>query len=100
MLAKGDDEGNIRLVHFPCTNQEAGTVAAEGHATHVAKVRFNADDSRLITCGGFNRSVLQYKIVPNGADPNGIGSNLADLPPVPPAEEETDTALEAKSDEK
>ena len=71
VLAKGDDAGNVELVHFPCTNQDAGTVAGEGHATHIAKVRFNADDSRLITCGGFNRSVLQYKVVPNGADPNG-----------------------------
>ena len=125
VLVKGDDAGRITLVHFPCTNQDAGTVSAQGHATHVAKVRFNADDrcvselvpksfrhptstsdfglthldSRLITCGGFNRSVLQYKIVPNGADENGIGSNIKDLPPAPPGEV-SDTALEAKSDAK
>ena len=83
VLAKGDDGGGVSLAHFPWTSQEAGVVRGHGHGTHVSKVRFTADDNRLITMGGFNRSVLQYRVVPTGADENGISGE-----PMPAAEEE------------
>ena len=63
---------------------------AEGHGTHIAKARFTADDQRVLTIGGFNRSIIQYKLTVLGVDSNGIGVPVdgamhdANAPPPPP----------------
>ena len=87
------------MLFYPCTHDKPGAKAAGGHATHVTKVRFTTDDQYLVTLGGFNRSIIQYKFKRLGADENGIGVMVtadADLPPLPAAAEE---AAKAEAEE-
>jgi len=83
LVAMGDDSGNVEVFFFPCTHEKESAKAIGGHATHVTKVRFTEDDAYLITIGGFNRSIIQYKFKRLGADENGVGVVVtadADLP--------------------
>jgi hypothetical protein len=81
----------VELCYWPCTHEKAAVAAIGGHASHVTKCRFTCDDQYLITTGGFSRCVVQYKLIPTGADSNGIGVTVtadADLPPLPSGQPE------------
>jgi microtubule-associated protein-like 6 len=87
LLAKGDDDGRVSVSYFPCTHEKECIQALGGHATHITKVRFTADDQYLVSIGGFNRSVIQYKLKRLGVDENGVSVVVLpdmDVPPMPP----------------
>lgn len=73
------------------------------HSNNFFKVRFTSDESYLIAIGGFNRSIIQYKLKRLGADENGVGVLVmpdADLPSQPNALElETDVADDLDQEE-
>ena len=99
-IASGESELQGRGV--PQDEKEA-VEAAGGHAAHVTKVRFTADDLYLITVGGFNRSVIQYKFKRLGVDENGVGVVVLpdmDIPPTPPTGTFAPKDSDAKEEEK
>ena len=103
LLAKGDDDGRVTVGYFPFTHEKEAVEAAGGHAAHVTKVRFTADDLYLITVGGFNRSVIQYKFKRLGVDENGVGVVVLpdmDIPPTPPTGTFAPKDSDAKEEEK
>jgi echinoderm microtubule-associated protein-like 6 len=62
MLATGDDSSRVKLFRFPCTMKGAKFLEARGHASHVTNVRFSFDDKFILSTGGNDRSIFQWKL--------------------------------------
>jgi microtubule-associated protein-like 6 len=62
VIATGDDFGHVKLFKFPAP---VGAVPREykGHSSHVTTVRFTAGDKYLISTGGLDAAVFQWKVV-------------------------------------
>eukprot|EP01116_Phalansterium_solitarium_P002567 TRINITY_DN1264_c2_g1_i7.p2 TRINITY_DN1264_c2_g1~~TRINITY_DN1264_c2_g1_i7.p2 ORF type:complete len:400 (+),score=192.66 TRINITY_DN1264_c2_g1_i7:989-2188(+) len=62
-LATGDDFGFVKILPFPAPKGAwAQAKRYPGHSAHVTNVRFSADDSTLISTGGGDRCVFQWKV--------------------------------------
>ncbi|ETP32383.1 hypothetical protein F442_18894 [Phytophthora nicotianae P10297] len=62
ILASGDDSGNVKFFRYPCIPKGSKFIARRGHSSHVANVRFSFDDKYLISVGGNDRSIFQWKL--------------------------------------
>ncbi|KAG7402102.1 hypothetical protein PHYBOEH_007316 [Phytophthora boehmeriae] len=62
VLASGDDSGNVKFFRYPCIPKGSKFIACRGHSSHVANVRFSFDDKYLISVGGNDRSIFQWKL--------------------------------------
>jgi microtubule-associated protein-like 1/2 len=62
LLATGDDFGKVKLFSFPVTQPKSLSHVYGGHSSHVTNVQFLPDDTRLISCGGKDSSVMQWVI--------------------------------------
>ncbi|KAE9018391.1 Echinoderm microtubule-associated protein-like 6 [Phytophthora fragariae] len=62
ILASGDDSGNVKFFRYPCIPKGSKFIACRGHASHVANVRCSFDDKYLISVGGNDRSIFQWKL--------------------------------------
>ena len=60
-LAVGDNFGHVRLVRFPAPTRGCGRVSYRAHGTNVRRARFSAADEYLVTVGGDDRAVCQWK---------------------------------------
>ncbi|GAV03860.1 hypothetical protein RvY_14230 [Ramazzottius varieornatus] len=69
VLAVGDDGGKVKLFTFPAMSLKSQCHVYNGHSNHVSSVRFLHDDSRLLTAGGRDASVLQWDLVPASTSP-------------------------------
>ncbi|XP_024133382.1 echinoderm microtubule-associated protein-like 2 isoform X3 [Oryzias melastigma] len=63
LLASADDFGKVHLFSFPCSQPRAPSQEYGGHSSHVTNVAFLHDDSRLISTGGKDTSILQWAVV-------------------------------------
>uniref|UniRef100_A0A8C0HEN5 EMAP like 2 n=1 Tax=Chelonoidis abingdonii TaxID=106734 RepID=A0A8C0HEN5_CHEAB len=63
LLASADDFGKVHLFSYPCCQPRAPSHAAGGHSSHVTNVAFLHDDSQLLSTGGTDTSVLQWRLV-------------------------------------
>lgn len=61
VLATGDDFGKVKLFKYPCAKEKANCNKYGGHAAHVTNVRFNAKNDYLISTGGGEKSIFQWK---------------------------------------
>ncbi|XP_075977047.1 echinoderm microtubule-associated protein-like 2 isoform X2 [Anticarsia gemmatalis] len=62
LVATGDDFGKVKLYAYPVTQPKSLCHQYGGHSSHVTCVRFLPDDSRLITTGGLDTSVMQWVV--------------------------------------
>uniref|UniRef100_A0A2P2I0X4 Echinoderm microtubule-associated protein-like 2 n=1 Tax=Hirondellea gigas TaxID=1518452 RepID=A0A2P2I0X4_9CRUS len=62
-VVTGDDFGKVKLFGGNTHYAYAGYKAYQGHSSHVTNVTFTRDDSRVISVGGNDCSVLQWVIV-------------------------------------
>ncbi|KAG1711816.1 hypothetical protein DVH05_009058 [Phytophthora capsici] len=62
ILASGDDSGNVKFFRYPCIPKGSKFIACKGHSSHVVNVRFSFDDKYLISVGGNDRSIFQWKL--------------------------------------
>ncbi|KAI8432436.1 hypothetical protein MSG28_004830 [Choristoneura fumiferana] len=62
LVATGDDFGKVKLYAYPVTQPKSLCHQYGGHSSHVTCVRFLPDDSRLISTGGLDTSVMQWVI--------------------------------------
>ncbi|KAG3029619.1 Echinoderm microtubule-associated protein-like 6 [Phytophthora cactorum] len=62
VLASGDDSGNVKFFRYPCIPKGSKFIVRRGHSSHVANVRFSFDDKYLISVGGNDRSIFQWKL--------------------------------------
>ena len=61
VVATGDDFGKVNLYRYPAIVKEAEHRAARGHSSHVTNVRFLASDAAVVSTGGGEMSVLQWR---------------------------------------
>ena len=62
LIATADDFSMVKLFRNPCVEQGAEAVIGRGHSSHVTNVRFSIDDNRVISTGGDDQCVVQWKI--------------------------------------
>ena len=70
-VATGDDFGKVNLVRFPCTRKGAKSRTYVGHSAHVTNVRFTGDQSRLLSTGGGDQSIFQWRLDTGGGPSYG-----------------------------
>ena len=68
VVVTGDDFGKVKLFRFPCTKRGTKFREYTGHSHHVTNVRFSADETRIITTGGEDNSIFQWRFFESGLD--------------------------------
>ncbi|XP_064603891.1 echinoderm microtubule-associated protein-like 2 isoform X2 [Liolophura sinensis] len=63
LVASADDYGKVNLYKYPCFQPKSSGHTYPGHSSHVTNVAFLKDDTRLISTGGKDTSVLQWEVV-------------------------------------
>ena len=57
-----DDLGKVNIVDYPCISK-AEKNDYKGHSSHVTNVIFINNDSTVITTGGNDTTILQWKVI-------------------------------------
>ncbi|CAM9389597.1 unnamed protein product, partial [Ectocarpus fasciculatus] len=60
-IATADDFGKLKLFRYPCVVEKSKFVEFSGHSSHVTNVRWGPTDSWLITTGGNDKCVFQWR---------------------------------------
>ncbi|KXZ42690.1 hypothetical protein GPECTOR_124g490 [Gonium pectorale] len=63
LVATCDDDGLVKLFNCPAVLDDAPHRAYRGHSSHVMCVRFSADDSTLLSVGGYDWGMFQFAVV-------------------------------------
>lgn len=63
LLATSDDFGLVKLYRYPCVAKNAGALEHRGHSSHVTNVRWSAGDAYVVSVGGNDRCVMEWKVV-------------------------------------
>ncbi|XP_063764918.1 echinoderm microtubule-associated protein-like 1 isoform X8 [Eleginops maclovinus] len=63
LLVTGDDFGKVHLFSYPCSQFRAASHVYGGHSSHVTNVNFLYDNGYLVSTGGKDMSVMQWRIV-------------------------------------
>lgn len=63
LYVTGDDYGLVNLYRYPVLANTHGKRTAAAHSSHVVTVRFSPDGKRVISTGGGDKSVCQWKLV-------------------------------------
>ncbi|KAK4886318.1 hypothetical protein RN001_002589 [Aquatica leii] len=62
LLATADDFGKVKLFSYPVTQPKSLNHVYAGHSSHVTAVAFMHDDTRMVSIGGKDTSVLQWVV--------------------------------------
>uniref|UniRef100_A0A8D3A1A8 Echinoderm microtubule-associated protein-like 4 n=1 Tax=Scophthalmus maximus TaxID=52904 RepID=A0A8D3A1A8_SCOMX len=63
VLALADDFCKVHLFSFPCSTPKAPSHKYSAHSSHVTNVSFLCDDRHLISTGGKDTSIMQWRLV-------------------------------------
>ncbi|KAG2428966.1 hypothetical protein HXX76_011210 [Chlamydomonas incerta] len=72
-LVTADDFSLVKLFNYPVVADDAPFKAFRGHASHVTSVRHLADDQVVVSVGGHDRGIFQWRTC-------GVASGLPPLP--------------------
>nr|XP_019940288.1 PREDICTED: echinoderm microtubule-associated protein-like 5 [Paralichthys olivaceus] len=64
VLVTADDYGLVKLLRYPCIKKGAKFKKYLGHSAHITNARWSHDYQWVITIGGADHSVFQWKFVP------------------------------------
>ena len=64
VVATVDDSGKVHLLKYPCVHPNAKRKTFSGHASHVTNCVFTTRDLHLVTTGGADNAIFQFKYVP------------------------------------
>uniref|UniRef100_A0A3Q2TVD2 EMAP like 3 n=1 Tax=Fundulus heteroclitus TaxID=8078 RepID=A0A3Q2TVD2_FUNHE len=67
IVAVADDFCKVHLFQYPCPKPKAPSHKYEGHGSHVTNVCFTHNDSHLLSIGGKDTCILQWKVTGGGA---------------------------------
>ncbi|KAG8014924.1 Echinoderm microtubule-associated protein-like 6 [Nibea albiflora] len=71
VLVTGDEMGLVKLFRFPCLKKGAKFKKYIGHSAHVTNVRWSNDLQWVISTGGADHAVFQWRFLPEGVM-NGV----------------------------
>ncbi|XP_057217479.1 echinoderm microtubule-associated protein-like 6 isoform X1 [Triplophysa rosa] len=71
VMVTGDDFGLVKLLRFPCLKKAAKFKKYIGHSAHVTNVRWSHDLQWVLSTGGADHSVFQWRFLPEGVM-NGV----------------------------
>jgi len=63
LVATGDDHGNVNLFRYPVLEETNKQRRIAGHSAHVTNVRFSKDGKYLVSAGGGDKSIIQWRVV-------------------------------------
>ncbi|XP_049423756.1 echinoderm microtubule-associated protein-like 3 [Epinephelus fuscoguttatus] len=66
MVAVADDFCKVHLFQYPCPKPKAPSHKYEGHGSHVTNVCFTHSDSHLLSMGGKDTCILQWRVIRGG----------------------------------
>eukprot|EP00936_MAST-01D_sp_MAST-1D-sp1_P001279 g1279.t1 len=69
-VVTADDFGKVKVFNAPCVVHRAPYREYWGHASHVTNVRFLSGDTHLISVGGRDASVFQWRVEPTVTQPS------------------------------
>ena len=61
VIVTGDDFSKVKLFRYPSPVEKAAYYQYNGHSSHVTCVRFMKDNKHVISIGGNDKSIFQYK---------------------------------------
>nr|XP_045007323.1 echinoderm microtubule-associated protein-like 3 isoform X4 [Jaculus jaculus] len=67
VVAVADDFCKVHLFQYPCARAKAPSRMYGGHGSHVTSVRFTHDDSYLVSLGGKDASIFQWRVLSAGS---------------------------------
>ncbi|XP_026793050.1 echinoderm microtubule-associated protein-like 4 isoform X1 [Pangasianodon hypophthalmus] len=70
LVAVADDFCKVHLFQYPCPKPKAPSHRYDGHGSHVTNVRFTHSDSHLLSLGGKDTCILQWRVRRGGAGDN------------------------------
>jgi len=74
LVASGDDFGLVNLFQYPCNNpKSAEAVKFKGHSSHVMNLRWTVGDGYLVSVGGDDKCIFQWRhtVMENGSSGSG-----------------------------
>lgn len=74
VVAVADDFCKVHLFQYPCPKPKAPSRKYEGHGSHVTNVCFTYSDSHLVSMGGKDTCILQWKVQRVGGSREGLAS--------------------------
>ncbi|XP_056298181.1 echinoderm microtubule-associated protein-like 3 isoform X2 [Pseudoliparis swirei] len=63
LVAVADDFCKVHLFQYPCPKPKAPSHKYEGHGSHVTNVCFTHSDSHLLSMGGKDTCILQWRVI-------------------------------------
>ncbi|XP_074480612.1 echinoderm microtubule-associated protein-like 2 isoform X1 [Sebastes fasciatus] len=63
LVAVADDFCKVHLFQYPCPKPKAPSHKYEGHGSHVTNVCFTHNDSHLLSMGGKDTCILQWRVI-------------------------------------
>ncbi|XP_042301150.1 echinoderm microtubule-associated protein-like 4 isoform X4 [Sceloporus undulatus] len=69
VIAVADDFCKVHLFQYPCSKAKAPSHKYSAHSSHVTNVSFTHNDSHLISTGGKDMSIIQWRLVEKVALP-------------------------------
>eukprot|EP00002_Diphylleia_rotans_P034049 TRINITY_DN7287_c0_g2_i1.p1 TRINITY_DN7287_c0_g2~~TRINITY_DN7287_c0_g2_i1.p1 ORF type:complete len:2704 (-),score=538.32 TRINITY_DN7287_c0_g2_i1:170-8281(-) len=66
LMATADDFGTVKLFKYPSPNPNSKFRKYVAHSSHVSNVKWIYKDACLITTGGADTAVMQWRVVMNG----------------------------------
>jgi microtubule-associated protein-like 6 len=100
VVATGDDFGFVKLFKYPCPEPKSPYIKHTGHSSHVTNVMFtrNASGQRyLVTTGGNDKCIFQWKFIQEDDDEE-YDEEVEDLSGYAAAEAPAEEAVEKKVD--
>jgi len=62
IVATGDDWRLLNIMRYPCL-KGGKPVSYAGHSEHVVRVKFDNEDSYLYSIGGYDRTLIQWRVI-------------------------------------
>ncbi|CAK6978239.1 PREDICTED: echinoderm microtubule-associated protein-like 6, partial [Scomber scombrus] len=76
VLVTGDDLGLVKLFRFPCLRKGAKFKKYIGHSAHVTNVRWSHDLQWVLTTGGADHALFQWRFLPESVMNGGPDVNI------------------------